>query len=155
MSQIFHVVPMEPPISPKICWSATPPTNEITETENKDVTFEWTCMPMFVHGCSGCVFVNHNHLICSVQLNIFRLRIPRPPMSVGRHTCCQPTKQWPPLTSLCSFHKNALMILLIALCTYLGHCIAMKWWIGTAVRTTHIRATRLAGCMRAAFHPGR
>lgn len=129
------------------------PTIEQTEAENKATTLGCTWISNSAQGLSGCVFLSQSHLKLSAQPRISRLWMPKPPRHKGLQTLVQLTTQWPPLTSFLPFHTKPLLILSIALTTHLGHWVAIRWYIGIAVRTDLTRVNLPAWLITAAFQP--
>jgi hypothetical protein len=76
------------------------PTSVIVATVKNTQTWSGTYTSKLAQGRRGSVFLNQSQRVLSAQPSILRFEIPRPPISMGRHTLSQATRQCPIFASL-------------------------------------------------------
>uniref|UniRef100_A0ACD5VYN3 Uncharacterized protein n=1 Tax=Avena sativa TaxID=4498 RepID=A0ACD5VYN3_AVESA len=92
----------------------------MVEAWNRARSSAENCRWRVLHALLSSVRDSHSQRSLSARLCRSRSGMPRPPMEVGRHTCCQLTWQCPPFAASFPAQRNPCSILPICLRVFLG-----------------------------------
>lgn len=103
-----------------------------------------TCMLNSAQGLSGPVLASHDHHDRGTKFGSRMFGTPRPPNSLGEHTCSQAIRQWPPCTSCHPFQRKPRKIFVAASNVFTGISSAIITCIGIDESVIFRSSRRLA-----------